>query len=528
MTAAVALTAGLPGAYADELSQLRANQQILQQEIDKLQQAQQLAALPGARPTPPGAPSLAGSFPRSFLIPGTDTSIAIGGYIKFDAADYINGGGGAIGNAAGVNPSVMGAPTAAGLPLSLPFQGPFNAHARGHNVFHMSAAESRLRVETRTPTAFGAANTVIEFDFYGCTANSIDCNNLAGGTNPVLPRLRLAYATLGGFHFGQDFVPVNDLQAGPDIFDFGGDAGQFGFPRTAWAGYTFQLPNDQTFLIAAVNPSTGFYGPGGAKSEPNGSLEMDSQGTGLAGDAFALPTGYAVNPAKTTFPDGNFVYRINRPWGALQLDGVIQDLKLEDGSYVDRSYPGYGGAFGLHVEPGWFGWAKDSFGLNGFIGKGLGHYAAPPGATDGTTFVGLATNFGAVGIHCDPITGIGCYGSATGGPTAVTKANAALVRAQTVPQFGAEGNYQHFWGPHLRSTVSAGWQQQDISTVLVGPESSPTEAYNKYIITAHANLIWSPVAFIDTGLEFIYDHRLTIYHRSASGEIVDYAFKVKF
>src|SRR5579884_4273655 len=88
MAAAVALSAGFPGANADELSQLRANQQILQQELANLEQQ---AAL-GAKPVAPGAPTIAGSFPRSFLIPGTNTSIQIGGYVNLDAAYWINGG----------------------------------------------------------------------------------------------------------------------------------------------------------------------------------------------------------------------------------------------------------------------------------------------------------------------------------------------------------------------------------------------------------------------------------------------------
>ncbi len=59
-------------ASADELADLRTNQELLQQRLDQLAQA----PAPGA----PGAPTMAGSFPRSFLIPGTDTSLRIGGF----------------------------------------------------------------------------------------------------------------------------------------------------------------------------------------------------------------------------------------------------------------------------------------------------------------------------------------------------------------------------------------------------------------------------------------------------------------
>ena len=75
MAAVVALLSGPPAARADELSDLRANQQLLQQRVDQLAQVAQA-------PRPGGAPVLAGSFPRSFLIPGTDTSMAITGFIR--------------------------------------------------------------------------------------------------------------------------------------------------------------------------------------------------------------------------------------------------------------------------------------------------------------------------------------------------------------------------------------------------------------------------------------------------------------
>src|ERR1700687_2187714 len=60
-----ALLAGVPSAKADELADLRANQELLQQRLDQLAQA--------GPSTGPAGPIGVGSFPRSFLIPGTDT-----------------------------------------------------------------------------------------------------------------------------------------------------------------------------------------------------------------------------------------------------------------------------------------------------------------------------------------------------------------------------------------------------------------------------------------------------------------------
>src|SRR6266700_3218600 len=86
----VALLAGVPSAKADELADLRANQEVLQQRLDQLAQA---------APAAPGAPIGVGTFPRSFLIPGTDTSLRVGGQAVGSVAWFLKGHavGGALG-----------------------------------------------------------------------------------------------------------------------------------------------------------------------------------------------------------------------------------------------------------------------------------------------------------------------------------------------------------------------------------------------------------------------------------------------
>jgi Porin subfamily len=550
LTALIALETGLP-ARADELSDLQANQQLLEQRIDQLakaQQNEQQAAVEGG-PVVAGSPSIAGSFPRSFLIPGTNTSIAISGYIKFDAAEWFHGGSPSPGS--GVAPSVLGVPVAAGAPLSrIPGNGTifttpaYNAARRGSFVFHDSAAESRLRVETRTPTPYGQVGTVLELDFYGCTANASGgtvCQSLDDGTFAQPPRLRLAYATLGGFFAGQGFIPVNDLDAHPETFDFGGDAGTFGFARAPWIGYTWQLPYGNSFQLAAVTPMTGFFGPMGELNDDGNGPPFIVGSNNPPGSGLDATTNenYAINPNKTQVPDINLVFRNEQPWGHVQLGFVGQRLTLDDGAFLNQNFFGYGGGISGSVRPDWFGWAKDNFGFNFYAGPGLGHYANPSGSTDPTTVSPLATNWGLVGAECNSLTGVGCYGNEAGGSGSVTAANAALVRTQTILQYGAEANYQHWWLPNLRTTISAGFQTQNIPTSLVtvsGPDviwgDVPTNAnalnYNRTLITTHVNLIWSPVSFIDTGFEFVWNKRQTILGASGTQDVLDYAFKVKF
>src|SRR3984893_14443046 len=104
LSASVGLLTGLPAVSADELADLRAkqqllqnNQEFLQKRIDQLSQAPPPGPpgpyVPGFGPEtrPAAAPVATGSFPRSFLIPGTDTSLRIGGIAWTDVIWYLKG-----------------------------------------------------------------------------------------------------------------------------------------------------------------------------------------------------------------------------------------------------------------------------------------------------------------------------------------------------------------------------------------------------------------------------------------------------
>ena len=86
-------------ARADELADLRANQELLQRRVDQLAQAG-----PSVGPGP-GGPVMAGSFPRSFAIPGTEVSLRIGGQGVGSVLWYLKGAavGGALGGTGSKN-----------------------------------------------------------------------------------------------------------------------------------------------------------------------------------------------------------------------------------------------------------------------------------------------------------------------------------------------------------------------------------------------------------------------------------------
>src|SRR5262245_60933651 len=105
-----------------------------------------------------GAPG-AGSFPGSFLVPGTQTSFKVGGYIKFDYTyDF------------GAQQGIVGGAGPIGLPLdskcvALRFGTECLSADLSHHIHgtsQMTASESRFNIETRTPTAYGELKTFIE------------------------------------------------------------------------------------------------------------------------------------------------------------------------------------------------------------------------------------------------------------------------------------------------------------------------------------------------------------------------------
>src|SRR5215831_20033634 len=178
LTAVIALLTGFPAASADELADLRANQELLQRRIDQLAQAQIPATggVPGAGTSAgtgaqaaPGAASVGGSFPRSFLIPGTDTSIRLGGFVDLTGLYFLQGANtpnpgrprsnsGQNGNMNSIpvgQVAVPGAPSVPGFTQPGFAQGA--NHSRGNGVFSSSPEQSRIDIETRTPTAWGEA-----------------------------------------------------------------------------------------------------------------------------------------------------------------------------------------------------------------------------------------------------------------------------------------------------------------------------------------------------------------------------------
>jgi porin-like protein len=563
-TAALAMLTGLAGARADDL---QVNQQLLDTRID------QLAAVglqPGAgavfsvdQNAAAGAAAVAGSFPRSILIPGTDTSVKFYGQITEVLDYYMTGGNpdqGTVWNTTvgdngqvqaipvPINPGGINAFTPAAASILGSTQPPaigtnpggyapsgtaqtanLTAQARSNGIFGQSPRESKFGIETRTPTPFGEARTVFEFDWAGSTSFA------PGGTDPqsvsdnILPRLRYAYGTLGGLLAGQATSNFSDPDANAETLDFGGNVGEPGHVRIPQVRYTMPAWWGASLSASAELPETIIATPVGVEASDGGVVPTlttscatlapaGPAGSGGAPSATSVGTvtcsttlltagSTPTDVAKTSAPDFTLAYYIPQPWGHLDLSAVVRPgLDVDDGRFFARDYIGYGGHIGLDYKPGWFGWVKDDFTVHFEGGDAVGPYV------NSSTNFDLATNYGLPGTSNTAPAGalsnaqVGTYGGFNG-PT--TAASASEIIFKPTQEIGAEVGYQHWWLDNLRSNINAGFNAHyGIPIALVGPTQA--SAINKEIITGHANLIWNPVSSVDLGLEYVWGQRTVL------------------
>jgi DcaP outer membrane protein/Porin subfamily len=549
-----ALLTGPPAATADELTDLRANQELLQKRIDQLSQAPPQAPpyVPGFGPEtlkqPKGTPVTGGSFPRSFLIPGTDTSLRIGGFANASALWYIRGAapGGQLDGQGSFNTTFTdgqgGTGNLAGIPLN-------NSTARGRDTtFIISGKQTRFLVDARTPTAWGEAKAYIEFDFSYNNTNVIQ-NNAQGVASSWLPRFRKGYATLGGLEAGQDTGILHDPDSDPELVDFGGEASSNGRARVPQVKYTYAGPYGTVFVGGVEQNVPRLNGPFAQVDIDTNQIPNTAACSVTGNTAANLPATTAClgsnaffSPLSARWPEANATARINQPWGHVQIGATVRTDTLNDGQFLDRTYVGYGGtisgdAHPFSGNPGPLG--KDDLGFRFTSGTEIGGQES--------NGMGVVTNFGGI-IN---VPGVGFVnplaqtaGTAPGSTAAwnardtsqslpgtaiinginVRQAYDRLVKTQSPRSTGASIWYQHWWTENLRSTLEISGIWNAMNTSIVGPGTTN----NKQLSIAHANLFWSPVAFVDFGAEYGWGHRITVANFKGDAYTLQAEMRVRF
>jgi hypothetical protein len=537
LSAAVALVTGLPAASADELADLRAkqqllqtNQEVLQKRIDQLSQAPPPGApgpyVPGFGPEtrPAAAPVTTGSFPRSFLIPGTDTSLRIGGIAWTDVIWWFQGAraGGALNGQGGQpNANQSGLGGTGDLP-NIPLNNSI-AHSRS-SASDITSRPSRLLFDARTPTAWGEVRAYLEMDFAATLETT-----LSGTTTVVsgwVPRFRKGYGTIGGFLAGQETGIFHDPDADAELLDFGGGASSAGRSRVPQVKYTYQGPYGTVLTVGMENPDAEAVTPAGKLSFDNAATASTSCSvtgnttTALPATTACVPNNAFLNPLKTSWPTFVGSARINNPWGHMRVGAFVRNDQLNDGQHLDQSFVGYGGTMSGDVHP--------FSGVPGPLGKddlGFGFSYGVQSGGEIANGLGVASNFGAT-LN---VPGFGSVNPVTNAQwnttnSATRKAYDGVVRSQSPTSTSGWIWYQHWWTENLRSTLEASAIWNAMNTNL----TAGCTTCNKLLSTTHANLIWSPVAFVDIGAEFAWGHRVITTNFKGDAYTLQGSMRVRF
>ena len=241
-------------AAAQTAEELKAQIDKLQAQVDQLSQQQTAAA--------PVQAVVGGDKPRTYKLPGTDTSLQFGGYVKGDLIYDVksrNGDSFAV--------------------SAIPGEDSDADEREGHVRFH--ARQSRVWFKSWTPTDLGEVRTHIEGDFEGGSTGDSDPNDREFDetfSNSSLFRLRHAYGTLGGLLIGQTWTNFMGLHGYPETIDFFGPTGM-PFARQAQIRYTFTPSPGLAVSVSAENPETDGRADaavgGGRIEESRGGLGFD-------------------------------------------------------------------------------------------------------------------------------------------------------------------------------------------------------------------------------------------------------------
>jgi len=295
---------------ADELSDMKAALAKLQAKVDQMETQQKAKAAESV----PANVVTGGDMPGSFKLPGSDTSIKLGGYVQLDAAYDIKGDQGRAVSLADVA-----------------LNGGAGAKRKGTTTF--SARTSRLNLETQTNTKGGPLKTRIEFDFF--TADGSETYS-----NGAHPRLRHAYGTYAGFLAGQTWSNFMDVDSLPDTLEFAGPTGQV-FIRQPQIRYTMSTGQNSNLAVAIENP------------------QSDARDAG--GDVTALDRG----------PDFTGRWTLTGGWGHFALRGLLRDLSVADSSGNNKaSRLGWGLGVSGSIKLG----ASDTVLYHLNAGEGIGRY----------------------------------------------------------------------------------------------------------------------------------------------------------
>jgi hypothetical protein len=271
----------------------------------------------------------AGDVKGTFKIPGTDTSVGFGGFVKTDV----------------LFSSVSAGRDKLGDQRSIYSQIPLEKAPGEHSQVTFHAKESRFWLRSFTPSSWGDINTFLELDLFGDSA-----------TYTYTPRLRHAYGSIGNFLAGQTWATFINNGAFPDLLDNGGSVGalaSFRQPQIRWTQPFSLADTPMEFQVAVETPRSIIR-----------NIPIDAPTS--AADSFSTPNA-------DRYPDIIARLNFNPDWGNLSVAAMGRQIRTSD-STTGRTEQAWGGAVSVAGKINAFEQDNIRFMLN--YGNVLGRYAA--------------------------------------------------------------------------------------------------------------------------------------------------------
>ena len=273
-----------------------------------------------------------GSKPGSFKMPGSSTSFKISGYVKGDAIYSLDHDVGDF--------FISSFIPVSGTAANAQPKGSFRAHAR----------QTRLKVQSWTPTRYGQFSTRLEGDFVGAGASETFGNSSTF-------RLRHAYGQLGPLLVGQTWTAFMDLNAYPATVDFFGPTA-IPFVRQGQVRLTLPVATGTKLLLSAEN------------SEMAGHADGNAGADGIAANATITSETSGQKFGIDVAPDFVVALKHRNDYGSVSAAGLMRFFETNTPDIPNDSVVGWGVHLSGHVKLR----GQDKLAGGFAIGEGVGRY----------------------------------------------------------------------------------------------------------------------------------------------------------
>ncbi|OAF15413.1 porin [Bradyrhizobium neotropicale] len=447
-----------------------------------------------------------------YYIPGTDTCIKLGGYLRAEVA--LN-----------TNSDISGQ-------FNVSSQGANGARNRLTNYYTMRARED-LNIDTRTATEYGVVRTFFDGVFSWTTGNYVGTNSGSGATqysgtlgvgpNPV----GTAASPVSLFGSGSGSVNGTDGNtSGGSLgvyyafiqfagFTMGKAVSQFDAPWTNYPGNNFDGLVGGSGTVTGVNQFTytADFGQGVTASfsaedvtqyYQAGNLNITPGATGGFG-LFAGSIGNTGSIGGTRSPNLVGMVRVDQAWGLFQASVAAKDNHVA--YYQQTEISG-------HPDDKW-GWA---------VQLALSIKNIPTGAGDTINVSGVYTD-GATRYNFQNLAGstfamFGSSGSAYQSVGFASAPDTVFINGssqETVKTWGFRGAYTHNWDPYWNTSVYGAYAAAQFGTLaksticsaaVFGTIASVGSTCNPDFNIGQAGIItrWTPVKNLTFSADFTWSH----------------------